>query len=88
MWLSAYATNSPGDAVKGPKKFSATSWGKIGNIGGEQIIPTAIKTITVPEGTFETVVIQWKTGGYFNNVWIVDDFPFPINASTWAHVAE
>ena len=88
VWLSAYATNSPGDAVKGPKKFSAPSWGKIGNIGGEQIIPTAIKTITVPEGTFETVVIQWKTGGYFNNVWIVDDFPFPIKASTWAHVAE
>jgi len=87
-WLSAYATNSPGDAVKGPKKFSVPSWGKIGNIGGEQIIPTAIKTITVPEGTFETVVIQWKTGGYFNNVWIVDDFPFPIKASTWAHVAE
>ncbi|MBM3894916.1 MAG: peptidase [Thaumarchaeota archaeon] len=87
-WLSAYATNSPGDAVKGPKKFSAPSWGKIGNIGGEQIIPTALETITVPEGKFETVVIQWKTGGYFNNVWIVDEFPFPIKASTWAHVAE
>jgi len=88
VWLSAYATNSPGDAVKGPKKFSAPSWGKIGNIGGEQIIPTAIETITVPEGTFETVLIQWKTGGYFNYVWIVDGFPFPIKASTWAHVAE
>jgi hypothetical protein len=87
-WLSAYATNSPGDPVKGPKKFSAPSWGKIGNIGGEQIIPTAIETITVPEGKFETVLIQWKTGGYFNNVWIVDDFPFPIKASTWAHVSE
>ncbi|MBM3896812.1 MAG: peptidase [Thaumarchaeota archaeon] len=88
VWLSAYATNSPGDASKGPKKFSAPSWGKIGNIGGEQIIPTALETITVPEGKFETVLIQWKTGGYFNNVWIVDDFPFPIKASTWAHVAE
>ncbi|MGQ0376767.1 MAG: peptidase [Nitrososphaerota archaeon] len=88
VWLSAYATNSPGDAVKGPKKFSAPSWGKIGNIGGEQIIPTALETITVPEGKFETVLIQWKTGGYFNNVWIVDDFPFPVKASTWAHVAE
>ncbi|MGI0002804.1 MAG: peptidase [Nitrosopumilaceae archaeon] len=88
VWLSAYATNSPGDAVKGPKKFSVPSWGKIGNIGGEQIIPTAIETITVPEGTFETVLVQWKTGGYFNHVWIVDGFPFPIKASTWAHVAE
>jgi hypothetical protein len=88
VWLSAYATNSPGDASKGPKKFSAPSWGKIGNIGGEQVIPTAIETINVPEGSFETVLIQWKTGGYFNKVWIVDGFPFPIKASTVAHVAE
>ncbi|MEK6971484.1 MAG: peptidase, partial [Thermoproteota archaeon] len=88
VWLSAYATNSPGDASKGPKKFSAPSWGKIGNIGGEQVIPTAIDSIKVPAGTYDSVVIGWKTGGYESKIWIVDEFPFPVKASTWTQVSE
>jgi len=88
VWLSAYATNSPGDASKGPKKFSAPSWGKIGNIGGEQVIPTAIESIKVPAGTYDSVVIGWKTGGYESKIWIVDEFPFPVKASTWTQVSE
>lgn len=88
-WLSAYATGDIKDSTgKGPKKFSQPSWGKIGNIGGEQIVPGSEEKIAVPDGIFDTVRITWKTGGKVNNVWIVDEFPFPVKADTYAHVAE
>jgi len=86
-WLSAFATSDDRSGGKGPKEFSSISWGKIGNIGGEQVIPKAIETVTVPAGTWETVVVSWKTGGAVSRVWIVDDFPFPIKASTLTHVS-
>ena len=88
-WMSAYATaDATANSIKGPKKFTAPSWGKIGNIGGEQIIPTAEEKVAVPAGILDTVVVQWKTGGVFNRVWILDDFPFPVKADTYAHVAQ
>ncbi len=86
-WLSAFATSDDRAGGKGPKEFSSISWGKIGNIGGEQVIPKAIETITVPAGTWETVLVSWKTGGSVSKVWILDDFPFPIKASTLTHVS-
>jgi hypothetical protein len=89
VWLSAYATADPtANSIKGPKQFTMPSWGKIGNIGGEQIIPTAEEKIAVPDGIFDTVQVSWKTGGKINRVWIVDDFPFPVKADTYAHVSE
>lgn len=88
VWLSAFATERSGDGGEGPKKFSAKSWGKIGNIGGEQVLPTAIESVTVPAGTFESVLITWKTGGATSKVWVVDDFPFPVKAATFTHVSE
>ena len=89
VWLSAYATADPtNNSIKGPKEFSQVSWGKIGNIGGQQIIPKAEEKIAVPEGIFDTVVVGWRTGGTDNRVWVVDDFPFPIKADTYAHVSE
>ncbi len=88
VWLSAFATAYGGEGKEGPKEFSDKSWGKIGNIGGEQVIPTAVEDVTVPEGTFESVLITWKTGGYTSKVWIVDGFPFPVKAETWTHVSE
>jgi len=87
-WLSAYATKNTASDSTGEKKFSAPSWGKIANIGGEQIIPTALETVTVPAGKYDTVRVQWKTGGLQSKVWVVDGFPFPVKASTWTHVAE
>ncbi|KRO30166.1 MAG: peptidase, partial [Nitrosopumilus sp. BACL13 MAG-121220-bin23] len=87
-WLSAFATSDGSSGGKGPKAFSEVSWGKIGNIGGQQVIPLEIETITVPAGTWETVVMSWKTGGAVSKVWIADDFPFPIKAKTYTHVAE
>jgi len=81
-WFSAYATADE------PKPFSAPSWGKIANIGGQQIKPTALETVTVPAGTYDTIRIEWKTGGKISEVWVVDDFPFPVKASTWTQVSE
>ena len=88
VWLSAYATKDIGIAGKGPKAFTLPSWGKIANIGGEQILPTQVETLSLPIGIVETIRVQWKTGGSQSKVWIVDDFPFPVKASTWTHVSE
>ena len=88
VWLSAFATADIGVSGKGPKEFSKPSWGKIANIGGQQIIPTALETISVPAGTYDTVRIEWKTGGAISKVWVLDDFPFPIKGETWTHVSE
>jgi hypothetical protein len=88
VWLSAFATSDGSHGGKGPKEFSSVSWGKIGNIGGEQVIPMVIETITVPAGTWETVQVGWRTGGIDNKVWLVDGFPFPIKAKTYTHVSE
>ncbi len=87
-WLSAFATADTGQSGKGPKAFKAASWGKIGNIGGEQVLPSALETIKVQSGTWDTVVMSWKTGGYSSKVWIVDELPFPVKAKTYTHVSE
>ncbi len=88
VWLSAFASSYDGGGDKGPKKFRDISWGKIANIGGEQVKPLALESITVPAGTFDAVVIGWKTGGQLSQIWVVDDFPFPVKASTWVHTSE
>ena len=93
-WLSAFATKDldRGDGTyltgKGPKEFRAASWGKIGNIGGQQILPTAEQTISVGAGQFDSILLTWKTGGQQSKVWIVDEFPFPIKAKTFMHVSQ
>jgi len=87
-WLSAFATKEIGDLTgKGPKEFRAASWGKIANIGGQQILPSAQETIRVGAGEFDSILVTWKTGGQQSKVWIVDDFPFPIQAKTFMHVS-
>ena len=88
VWLSAFATSDGSAGGKGPKEFKSVSWGKIGNIGGEQVIPTALETITTASGAWDTILVSWKTGGATSKVWIVDDFPFPVKATTLTHVSE
>ena len=92
-WLSAFATKEIEDdgvylTGKGPKEFRAASWGKIGNIGGQQILPSAEQTISVGAGQFDSVLLTWKTGGQQSKAWIVDEFPFPIKAKTFMHVSQ
>ena len=88
VWLSAFATAETELEGKGPKAFSKPSWGKIANIGGEQVSPIGLQTITTPSGQYETIVIGWKTGGITSHIWVVDEFPFPVKASTWVQVTE
>ena len=92
VWLSAFATKEIADdgvylTGKGPKDFRAASWGKIANIGGQQILPAGQETITVRAGEFDSILVTWKTGGILSKVWIVDEFPFPIKAKTFMHVS-
>ena len=88
-WLSSFATSYGGEGGEGPKSFNMPSWGKIGNIGGQQVKPLNVESITVPAGTFdESIKIGWRTGGTDSFIWLVDEFPFPVKASTWTHVAE
>ena len=87
VWLSSFATAHP-DSKDGPKDFRAPSWGKIANIGGEQVKPTSVETVGTRAGDFESVLVTWKTGGQVSRIWVVDGFPFPVKASTWTHVSE
>lgn len=87
-WLSAFATSDSSSGGKGPKAWTATSWGKIGNIGGEQVRPLIIEQVTTPAGSFDSVVVGWKTGGKTSKIWVVDEFPFPVKAETFTHVSE
>ena len=85
VWLSAFANANE------PKKFAMPSWGKIANIGGEQILPKEVVEggVTTGAGHFdEVILVGWRTGGASSNIWVVDDFPFPIKALTWTHVSE
>jgi hypothetical protein len=84
-WLSAFATSNEDDLIHGPKEFKDPAWGKIGAIGGAQLVPTRAETIATPAGTADTVVVGWYSGKY-NEIWIADDFPFPVKALTYAWI--
>ena len=86
IWLSSFATAEIDQPGKGPKAFTKPSWGKIGNIGGEQVGAIGMETITIPTGEYDTIVIGWKSGGVTNRIWVVDEFTFPVKASTWVQV--
>jgi len=84
-WLGAFATGNEGDRIHGPQDFRAVAWGKIGAIGGAQLTTVGVETITTPAGTVDTVVVGWYSGN-FNKIWIVDEFPYPVKALTYAWV--
>lgn len=84
-WLSAFATSQENDLIHGPKEFRDVAWGKIGAIGGSQLITKRVETISVAGNTLDTVVVGWYSGNN-NEIWILDDFPFPVKALTYAWV--
>ena len=84
-WLGAFATGNEGDRIHGPQEFKAAAWGKIGAIGGAQLIPIRAETITIPAGSVDTVVVGWYSGDW-NEIWIVDDFPYPVKALTYTWI--
>jgi hypothetical protein len=87
-WLSSFATAEIDQPGKGPKAFMKPSWGKIANIGGEQVAPIGMETTTVPAGQYDTILVGWKSGGITSHISVVDDFPFPVKALTWVQVTE
>jgi len=87
-WLSSFATAEIDQPGKGPKAFSKVSWGKIANIGGEQVSPIGMETITVPAGEYDTIIVGWKSGGITSHISVVDEFPLPVKAITWVQVTE
>ena len=87
-WLSSFATAPTDQPGKGPKAFMKPSWGKIANIGGEQVSPIGMETTTVPAGQFDTILVGWKSGGVTSHISVVDEFPYPVKASTWVQVTE
>ena len=89
-WLSAFATGNEDDRIHGPQEFRSTTWGNLGPIGGgsnAQLIPNRVETVTTPAGTVDAIVVGWY-GGNDNEIWIVDDFPFPVKALTYAGITE
>ena len=84
-WLSAFATGDEGDFIHGPKEFRDNAWGKIGAIGGSQLIPKRAETVNTFAGSFDSIVVGWYSGNN-NEIWVVDDFPFPVKARAYAWV--
>jgi len=85
-WLSAFATGNEGDRIHGPQAFKSVAWGKVAAIGGAQLTPRYLDTVAVPGGTFvDSVVMGWYSGQK-NEIWIVDEFPFPVKAKVYAWV--
>ncbi len=80
QWLSAYVSK-PGQSL------SAGSWGKIASIGGSEIKPTGVQEIQVPafSDPVKTTLISYYKG-VDNKIWILNEFPYPIMASTFSDV--
>jgi len=85
VWLSGCASGFEDNRILGPKEFREVAWCRIAAIGGAQLIPIRAETITIPAGTVDAVVVGWSSGSK-NEIWIVDDFPFPVKALTFAWV--
>ena len=84
-WLSAFATANEDNRLHGPQEFRSAKWGNIGNLGSGSdapLIPNRIETIDSPIGTVDAVVVGWYVENG-NELWIVDDFPFPVKALTY-----
>ena len=87
-WISAFATGNENDRIHGPQEFSATSWGSLGPVGGgleSYLAPSRVESITLPHTTTESVIIGWDDGNE-NEIWLVDEFPFPVKALTYAGI--
>ena len=78
QWLSSFVPK-PGQSL------SAPNWGKIAAIVGQPISPTGTTKISVPAGTFNTVVVGWHYGED-NHIWVNPNMPYPIKAETFAAV--
>jgi hypothetical protein len=79
-WLDAFTTKAD------PKSLKAGSWGRLACIGCEEIKPRGEAEISVAGQTYQTTVVGWHRGQVENELWILNEFPFPLKALTYADV--
>jgi hypothetical protein len=80
QWLEAFTPQEQ------PKSLSDPSWGKPACAGCEEIKPLGKESVTVPAGTYDTTVVGWHSGQVDNKIWILNEFPYPVKAQTYANV--
>ncbi|MFL6474815.1 MAG: PEFG-CTERM sorting domain-containing protein [Nitrososphaera sp.] len=86
LWLDAASSKFD------PLSLTATSWGKIAAIGGQEVKPSGTEQVQFAGAqdlcgapTCEATRISWHKG-VDSNVWVVNEFPFPVKAETYADV--
>jgi hypothetical protein len=86
LWLDAFTTKSA------PLSLTAGSWGKIAAIGGSEVKPAGTEQVSFAgaqsvcgASSCAATRVTWHKG-VDNNVWVVNEFPFPVKAETYADV--
>ena len=86
LWLDAASS------IFQPLSLTAASWGKIAAIGGSEVKPAGNEQVSFPGAqslcgapSCDATRITWHKG-VDSNVWVVNEFPFPVKAETYADV--
>jgi hypothetical protein len=85
-WLDAFTT------LTAPLSLTAGSWGKIASIGGSEVKPAGTQQVTFAGAqslcgapSCDATRVTWHKG-VDSNIWVVNGFPFPVKAETFADV--
>jgi hypothetical protein len=85
-WLDAFTT------VSAPLSLTAGSWGKIAAIGGSEVRPAGTQQVSFAGAqslcgatSCDATLVTWHKG-VDSRVWVVNGFPFPVMAETYADV--
>ena len=86
LWLDAASSKFE------PLSLTAGSWGKIASIGGQEVKPAGSQQVQFAGAqgvcgapSCDATRITWRKG-VDSNVWVVNEFPFPVKAETFADV--
>jgi len=86
IWLDAASS------LFEPKSLTAASWGQIAAIGGQEVKPAGNQQVQFPGAqslcgapSCDATLISWRKG-VDSRVWVVNEFPFPVKAETYADV--
>lgn len=85
-WLDAFTT------ISAPQSLTSGSWGKIASIGGSEVRPVGTQQVTFAGAqslcgapSCDATLVSWHKG-VDSNIWVVNGFPFPVKAETFADV--
>ncbi|MDQ3885331.1 MAG: hypothetical protein M3239_07800, partial [Thermoproteota archaeon] len=86
LWLDAASS------IFEPLSLTAGSWGKIAAIGGQEVKPAGTQQVQFAGApgvcgstSCDATLITWRKG-VDSKVWVVNEFPFPVKAETYADV--